>query len=157
VMPQPIPPVYEPELAAAVILRAAARRERDAFVGGAGKALSVAERISPKLVDVQQRLRGFDDQKTAWPKRADAPHNLYEPLPSDGGVRGDFTRQAHKRSLYQTFEARPAAWSLLAGAALLAGSSMRSREEESSIRVAAARALGLALVGKGLLAALYEG
>ncbi|HEX6588570.1 MAG TPA: SDR family oxidoreductase, partial [Longimicrobiales bacterium] len=54
VMPQPIPPIYEPELAASVILRAAERPMRDAFVGGAGKLLSVSERVSPKLVDLQQ-------------------------------------------------------------------------------------------------------
>src|SRR5690606_206663 len=79
VMPQPIPPVYPPELAAEAILWAAERRPRDLFVGGAGKLLSVAERIRPGLVDLQQLYQGFESQKSDWPKSADAPHNLYEP------------------------------------------------------------------------------
>src|SRR5690606_9481784 len=49
VMPQPIPPVYDPKLGADAILRAAEGNERDLFVGGAGKVLSVAERLSPRL------------------------------------------------------------------------------------------------------------
>src|SRR5690606_29130495 len=64
VMPQPIPPVYPPELAAEAILWAAERRPRDLFVGGAGKLLSVAERIRPGLVDLQQLYQGFESQKS---------------------------------------------------------------------------------------------
>lgn len=85
VMPQPIPPVYEPELAAAVILRAAQGNERDAFVGGAGKALSVAERISPRLVDLQQLWQGFEGQDgpAQAGRRAQQP-----PRPGGGRRRG---------------------------------------------------------------------
>src|SRR5690606_24424889 len=68
VMPKPIPPVYEPELAADAILRALERNQRDVFVGGGGKAYSVVERIRPQLLDLHQRFRGFDSQKTDWPK-----------------------------------------------------------------------------------------
>ncbi|MEX2282832.1 MAG: SDR family oxidoreductase [Gemmatimonadota bacterium] len=101
VMPMPIPPIYEPELAVEALLRAAERNERDLYVGGAGKLFSVVERINPKLLDVQQRRGGFAAQQTDWPKAVDAPNNLYAPVKHDGGVRGDFARQATDHSLYQ--------------------------------------------------------
>ncbi len=156
VMPQPIPPIYEPELAVEAILRAAQGNERDVFVGGAGKFLSVAERISPKLVDLQQRLQGFESQKTDWPKDRDAPSNLYEPLPHDGGVRGDFTERAHKRSAYQSLESHALLGSLLAGAALaFAADAARERDEHTLASLLTAGAA--ALVGKALLGRLYAG
>ncbi|CAN5886758.1 SDR family oxidoreductase [soil metagenome] len=105
VMPMPIPPIYEPELGAEAILRAAEGEERDVFVGGAGKLLSVADRISPRLVDLQQLKQGFEAQKTDWPKAADAPSNLYQPVEADGGLRGDFSDQASSRSPYQEIAA----------------------------------------------------
>lgn len=126
VMPQPIPPVYRPELAAAAILHAAAGVERDMFVGGAGKGLSVAEQLSPGLVDVQQRLQGFASQQTDWPKAANAPNNLYDPVEDDGGVHGDFV-DAHGRSLYQTVASHSTATSLAAAGALWLGATLKGR------------------------------
>jgi NAD(P)-dependent dehydrogenase (short-subunit alcohol dehydrogenase family) len=105
VMPQPIPPVYQPELAAAMILRAAEGDERDLFVGGAGMLLSVGERLSPSLIDVQQRYQGFTSQMSKQPKPVDSPHNLYAPVEADGGVHGDFPG-AHRRSVYQAVQRR---------------------------------------------------
>jgi hypothetical protein len=77
VEPQPIPPVYETELAVQVILHAATHDVRDMFVGGAGKLLSLAERIQPAAVDQYLRRRGFGAQKTSWPKGTDGPSNLF--------------------------------------------------------------------------------
>ncbi len=102
VEPMPIPPVYGPELAARVILTAAEKNVRDAFVGGAGKLLSVAERLSPALLDVYERKRGFDAQKTNWPRAAEAANNLGTPVERDGGTRGDFTHMETRRSPYQS-------------------------------------------------------
>jgi NAD(P)-dependent dehydrogenase (short-subunit alcohol dehydrogenase family) len=121
VMPMPIPPIYEPELGAEAILRAAVGNERNIFVGGAGKMLSLAERISPKLLDMQQLKQGFQAQKTDWPKGADAPSNLYQPVEADGGIRGDFSAQAKSRSLYQEIAAHSVAAPLLGAAALTVG------------------------------------
>ena len=155
VMPMPIPPIYEPELAAAVILRCAEGDERDAYVGGAAKLLSVAERVSPKLVDLQQLKQGFDSQKTTWPKSADAPTNLYGPVEHDGGLRGDFSDQATARSLYQQIAAHPVAGSL-AGAAVAGLGAAILRRAESRGALPALLGLGaLLLTSKGTLAASY--
>ena len=155
VMPQPIPPIYEPELAAEVILRAAEGNERDAFVGGAGKLLSVAERLSPKLVDLQQRRQGFDSQKTDWPKAADAPTNLYAPVPHDGGVRGDFSTRASTRSVYQRLAAHPVAGSLAGAAAAGLGALVLRRVRDGGAAPALLALGALLLTSKGTLAATY--
>jgi short-subunit dehydrogenase len=157
VMPQPIPPIYEPELAAEGILRAAEGNERDVFIGGGGKALSVGERISPKLMDLQMMRSGFKKQKTQWPKSADAPSNLFSHVEDDGGPKGDFTQKAKKRSLYQELAAHPVASPLgaatvLGAAALLTG---KSRDRGVQAGLLALGALGLA--GKSTLSKTYKG
>lgn len=155
VMPQPIPPIYEPELAAEGILRAAEGNERDVFIGGAGKALSVGERISPKLMDLQMERSAFQKQKTQWPKEPDGPNNLFSPVEDDGGPRGDFTQRAHARSLYQEVAAHAVA-SPLGAAAVLGGLALVA--DKASDRGTLAGLLLLAVIGlsgKGALAAAY--
>lgn len=158
VMPMPIPPIYEPELAAEAILRAAEGNERNVFVGGAGKALEIAERISPKLVDVQMRRSGFKKQKTNWPEDADSPNNLYSAVESDGGVRGDFTNRSKKRSLYQELAAHPVAASLAGAAALgVAAVAARRLDHDRAVLPALLGAGALMLTGKGAVGARYGG
>jgi NAD(P)-dependent dehydrogenase (short-subunit alcohol dehydrogenase family) len=154
VMPRPIPPVYDPELAVEAILRAAGSNERDVFVGGAGKFLSVAERVSPKLVDIQQLRQGFAAQQTTWPKAADAPNNLYAPVTDDGGVSGDFLDDVKRRSPYQRMDAHVVRSSLAAAALLGVGAAVKKRRGQAggALLVAAALALG----GKALLAATFQ-
>jgi NAD(P)-dependent dehydrogenase (short-subunit alcohol dehydrogenase family) len=105
VQPQPIPPIYAVNVAVEAILRAAEGNERDIFVGGAGKLLSVAERISPAALDLYQRIRDDKSQKTDWPKSADAANNLYGPVQYDGGTDGDFVMKASQSSPYQKLAA----------------------------------------------------
>jgi len=117
VHPRPVRPVYDPQLAADAILRAATHKVREVFVGGAGKLLSVGERISPSLNDLALRAYMFRAHKTDWPKRSDAPSNLYAPVEHDGGIRGVFLEEAHHRSVYQFLQPRLRLAMMLAGAA----------------------------------------
>lgn len=156
VMPMPIPPIYEPELGAEVILRAAQGNVRNAFVGGAGKALSVAERISPKLVDVQQLVQGFDAQKTDWPKGADAPNNLYSPVETDGGMWGDFSAQATTRSFYHEIAAHPQAAPLATAAVLVAGALLIRRANTDGALPVLLGIGALLLSGKSTAAATIQ-
>lgn len=151
VQPMPIPPIYEPELAAEAILRAAEGYERDVFIGGAGKVLSVAERISPRLVDIQQRRNGFHSQQTDWPKDTEAADNLYEPVEHDGGLRGDFMGLAKHRSPYQSTAAHSSAAALTTAAALAIGSRLARRDDSTlskMLAIGAAAFAGKAIVGK---------
>jgi NAD(P)-dependent dehydrogenase (short-subunit alcohol dehydrogenase family) len=131
VEPQPIPPVYDVHLAVDAIRFAAENDVRDVFVGGAGKFLSVAERISPVLVDWHMRRNGFDAQKTTWPKDADGENNLSHAVAFDGGVHGDFALRAKQSSAYQSFEtswaAKVSIAAIVGGAAVMAVARHRSR------------------------------
>jgi NAD(P)-dependent dehydrogenase (short-subunit alcohol dehydrogenase family) len=123
VEPRPIPPVYEVNVAVEAIRGAAEGDMRDVYVGGAGKLLSIVERVSPSSLDLYQRIRGDKSQRTEWPKSAEAEDNLYAPVAYDGGAHGDFGTEARRVSPYQKAAFSPAFKWVLAGsvAAFLIG------------------------------------
>ena len=128
VEPQPVPPVYAPEVAAEVILHAAEHPLRELIAGGAGAKLSAA-RFAPRLADLYMERWTFDSQQSATPAygRAD---NLYHPVPSDGGERGrNWNGHTRESSLYTKAALHPrAAATLVAGLALAAASALALRE-----------------------------
>ena len=87
VEPQPVPPVYAPELVADAILRCAVHPTRDLVVGGAGKLMSAAN-VAPRLADRYMESRLFEAQQTDIPVRDGRPDNLFTPVEHDGGQRG---------------------------------------------------------------------
>ena len=84
--PQPVPPVYAPEVVSDVILTAAQRPVRELIAGGSGAKLSLA-RFAPRLADLYMERWTFDSQSTDTPA-AGRPDNLRAPVPHDGGERG---------------------------------------------------------------------
>jgi NAD(P)-dependent dehydrogenase (short-subunit alcohol dehydrogenase family) len=100
VEPQPIPPVYTPDVAARVIIAAAEKPIRDIIPGGMGKVVSLGEKLSPRLTDKYMERTTFESQKTDIPASPDRPTNLYEPVQDDGGARGRFQGRVRKWSSY---------------------------------------------------------
>ena len=99
VEPQPIPPVYAPEVVCDVILRAAEHPIREVIAGGAAAATSAA-RFAPRLADLYMERWTFASQRTEKPLKG-RPDNLYSPLASDGGERGrNWEGQTHESSVY---------------------------------------------------------
>jgi len=101
--PQPVPPIYQPELAARGIAYAADHpRRRMYWVGGTTAATLIANRIAPALLDRYLARTGFDSQQTDEPARASRPDNLCEPADGpagpDFGARGEFSGRSHDRS-----------------------------------------------------------
>jgi NAD(P)-dependent dehydrogenase (short-subunit alcohol dehydrogenase family) len=86
VEPQPVPPVYAPEVVSDVILAAAQHPIREITAGGAGVKLSAA-RFVPRLADLYMERWTFDSQRTEIPAGG-RPDNLYEQVAHDGGERG---------------------------------------------------------------------
>jgi short-subunit dehydrogenase len=86
VEPQPVPPVYAPEVVSEVILHAAQHPLRELIAGGSGAKLSAA-RFAPRLADLYMERWTFDSQQTDKPANGRAD-NLYEPVSDDGGERG---------------------------------------------------------------------
>jgi NAD(P)-dependent dehydrogenase (short-subunit alcohol dehydrogenase family) len=81
VKPVGIPPIYEPQTVADIILYAAENPARDLVCGGAARALIASQRLSPRLLDAVLATRaGFSAQKTDEPRSEDDPDNLYAPI-----------------------------------------------------------------------------
>jgi NAD(P)-dependent dehydrogenase (short-subunit alcohol dehydrogenase family) len=118
VQPQPVPPIYDPELVADAILFAAENPARAITIGGAGKALALTERLSPRLADAIVERIAFTGQKTDIPKSEHAPNNLFEHLPGHDQVHGPYDEQTRSTSIYTWLRTRPAfAW-MVTGAAV---------------------------------------
>jgi len=100
---QPVPPIYEPEVAARAIVAAADRPGRREYWVGASTALTIlGNRIAPGLLDRYLARTGYDSQQTDRPADHDRPVNLWRPADGpqgrDYGARGSFTGRAHRHS-----------------------------------------------------------
>jgi NAD(P)-dependent dehydrogenase (short-subunit alcohol dehydrogenase family) len=124
VEPQPVPPVYAPEVASEVILEAAQRPIRELIAGGAGAKLSAA-RFLPRAADLYMERWTFDSQRTDKPAEG-RPDNLYEPVTADGGERGsNWTGHTRRSSLYTRAFLHPGtAATICAGVALGVGAAV---------------------------------
>lgn len=101
---QPLPPIYQPEVAARAVLYAADHpRRREYWVGGSTVATLVANAIMPGLLDRYLARTGFAAQQSDERRRAGDPDNLFGPVDSwqDFGAHGRFDEQARDRSLQQ--------------------------------------------------------
>ncbi len=97
--PQPVPPIYQPELAARAIVTAARRPARREWWVGASTALTLlGNAIAPGIADRYLARTGFDSQQTDAPAQPGRPDNLFEPLPGERSAHGDFDDRAHARS-----------------------------------------------------------
>lgn len=102
---QPVPPIYQPEVAARAVLHAAEHpRRREYWVGGSTAATLAANAVAPGLLDRYLARTGFASQQTdAVAVDPDAPANLWRPADGrdgvDHGAHGSFDRQAKRRSI----------------------------------------------------------
>jgi NAD(P)-dependent dehydrogenase (short-subunit alcohol dehydrogenase family) len=97
--PKPVPPIYQPEVAARAIADAAERPSRELWVGGSTAQAIVGNRLAPGLLDRYLARTGYDAQQTAEPVEPGRPDNLDGPLPGDRGVHGRFDAEARPRAL----------------------------------------------------------
>src|ERR671912_181341 len=106
VKPVGIPPIYEPETVANIILYAAENPTRDLVSGGAAQALILNQRLSPRMLDAVLATRaGFSPQKTEEPRSEDDPDNLYAPIRGHDTAKDGF--RALSRSLYNWLQMHP--------------------------------------------------
>ncbi|TMR95953.1 SDR family oxidoreductase [Nonomuraea basaltis] len=98
--PQPVPPIYQPEVAARAILYAAEHPERKEYwVGTPTVATLLAQRVAPALVDRYVARTAINSQQTDE-KPPSGVANLWEPADetTDYGAHGAFDRRSHGRS-----------------------------------------------------------
>jgi NAD(P)-dependent dehydrogenase (short-subunit alcohol dehydrogenase family) len=101
---QPVPPIYQPEVAANAIVWASDHGRREIYVGGPTVAAIVGNKVAPGVGDWYLARTGFDSQQTGEPEQPGRPDNLFRPVDedSDFGPRGRFAAEAHPRS-WQTW------------------------------------------------------
>jgi NAD(P)-dependent dehydrogenase (short-subunit alcohol dehydrogenase family) len=100
---QPVPPIYQPEVAAEAVLYAADHpRRREYWVGATTAATLIANAVAPGLLDRYLGRTGFASQQTGQPRDPDQPANLWEPADGtdghDYGAHGAFDDRATRRS-----------------------------------------------------------
>jgi NAD(P)-dependent dehydrogenase (short-subunit alcohol dehydrogenase family) len=98
--PQPLPPIFQPEVAGRAVYWAAHRKPREMFVGFSTVLAVLVQKLIPQLADIYLGKTGYASQQTSEPVKADRPDNLYEPADRsrDFGAHGEFDTQANPRS-----------------------------------------------------------
>src|SRR5206468_2018892 len=97
--PQPVPPIFQPEVAARAIYWAAHHRRRELEVGFPTVKAIAANKFFPGYLDRYLARNGYDAQQTDEPADPQRPDNLWKPLPRDFGAHGRFDDRAHTRSV----------------------------------------------------------
>lgn len=100
--PQPVPPIYQPEVIARVAVRAALRPRREFWIGWSTAKAIWGQRLVPGLLDRYLAWNAWESQQTenlpAGHPRRHARDNLDAPLPGDRGAHGPFDSRARGRS-----------------------------------------------------------
>ena len=125
--PQPVPPIYQPELAADAIVAMALRPRREMWLTERTVITLVLNTVVPGLLDRYLGRTGVSAQQTETPADPSRAHNLWAPVPGDHGAHGGFDARARESS--------PAAWA--------------SRHRRPIVTALAASGLGLAIVRRG--------
>ncbi|MDX6693084.1 MAG: hypothetical protein QOF02_687 [Blastocatellia bacterium] len=107
------PPVYAPEVVAEAILYCAENPERDVFAGGGGKAISVTEKLAPRLTDKAMELTMMQMQQTDRPARSREDNGLYKAA-GQLKERGEYEGHVSESSLYTKASLHPLAATALA-------------------------------------------
>jgi NAD(P)-dependent dehydrogenase (short-subunit alcohol dehydrogenase family) len=98
--PQPVAPVYQPEVAARAIHFAAGARRRQVYVGLPTYYTVLGSKFAPWLAELYLAKTAVGGQQTEGPPDAqNREGNLMEPPPGDPGAHGPFDEKAHDRSL----------------------------------------------------------
>ncbi|MBD8101568.1 MULTISPECIES: SDR family oxidoreductase [unclassified Plantibacter] len=129
--PQPVPPIYQPEVGATAIADVADRPRRRTWVGESTVGTILGDRFAGGFLDWFLARTGYSGQLAPDKHDPRMPDNVYTPAPGDHGARGVFSDKAHswspqtwairhRRAVYAT-----AAGTLAAGVALVAGAAKR--------------------------------
>jgi len=97
--PQPVPPIFEPEVAARAVYWAAHHRRREVFVGAPTAVAIYGQDVAPGFADRYLAKNGYDAQQTSDPVSPDRPDNLFEPVPGDYAAHGIFTASSKPYSV----------------------------------------------------------
>jgi NAD(P)-dependent dehydrogenase (short-subunit alcohol dehydrogenase family) len=121
--PQPVAPIYQPEVAArGVVFAADHPRRKQYWVGASTAATILANKVAPALLDQYLARTGYDAQQTDQEVGSGRPDNLWQPVDRAGdrdrGAHGIFDDSSHSRSGQQWMSHHPRLVSGLAAGAV---------------------------------------
>jgi NAD(P)-dependent dehydrogenase (short-subunit alcohol dehydrogenase family) len=122
-MTQPVPPIFEPEVAAAVVVAAgfSAKPRREYWVGTPTVMAILGQKVIPGLLDRYLGKTGYKGQQLQGAKQdPDAPNNLYNYVPGTWSARGKFDDRSARTSV-EVFLSLHRHWVALGLAGLVAG------------------------------------
>ncbi|HKR98992.1 MAG TPA: short-chain dehydrogenase, partial [Candidatus Dormibacteraeota bacterium] len=100
--PMPVPPIYQPEVAAEGVHFCSRARRREVYVGGSAVYTIWGNKVSPLTAEIYLAKTAVDGQMTDEPVELPRPGNLFDPPDHDEGAHGRFDDSAHPRS-FQLF------------------------------------------------------
>src|SRR3954451_24356269 len=117
---QPVPPIFQPEVAADAVVYAAHSNRREVYVGGPTVEAIVGNKIAPAFADWYLSRNCFDAQQTDEPENSSRPDNLYEPVDADRdhGTHGRFDSRSSDFSV-QVWANKNRNWLALGAVGLL--------------------------------------
>jgi NAD(P)-dependent dehydrogenase (short-subunit alcohol dehydrogenase family) len=122
---QPVPPIFQPEVAAEAIVWAAYSGRREINVGWPASKAIIGNNFVPALGDHYLAKFGYEAQMIDEPEVPGRPDNLYSPLPGDAGAHGVFDDRSTDHSIALELNKRRGWIALGAAALLLAGLARR--------------------------------
>jgi NAD(P)-dependent dehydrogenase (short-subunit alcohol dehydrogenase family) len=136
---QPVPPIFQPEVAAEAIVWASGQRKRETWVGWPTVQAVLGDRIAPGLLDRYLARVGYESQQTDEPVPPGRRDNLFDAVPGDHGAHGRFDARAKTFSteFWLSRHRRVIAGAVL-GIAVFVWPVVRERQRRHAIRRAAA-------------------
>lgn len=127
--PQPVPPIFQPEVAAQVVVHAAEaeRPRREYWVCSSTVEAIVGQMFVPGLLDRYLGDTGFKAQQTGERDSPDRPDNLWNYVPGEHGAHGPFDQRSHSFSP-QVFADLHRGWFLGVGAVLLTAAAVACKK-----------------------------
>ena len=95
---QPVPPIFQPEVASEAIYFAAHNPRREFYIGLPTVKAIVADKIAPGLLDRYLARTGYDSQQYDGAEDPNRPDNLWQPVHGDHGAHGAFGARARSWS-----------------------------------------------------------
>lgn len=132
--PQPVPPIFEPEVGARAVYWAAHHNRREVYVGTSSLGAIVGNKIAPGLLDKYLAKSGYQSQQTGQREDPTRPDNLFTAVDGgeDRGAHGHFDNRSYKRSVQLWTDLHRRSLGIALGAAAAAGGVLLYRHKRAA-------------------------
>jgi short-subunit dehydrogenase len=113
--PQPVPPIFQPEVAARAIVWASQNKRREVYVGWPTVKAIYGQELVPGYADRYLAENAYEGQETSQPVNGDRPDNLFHPVPGDYAAHGMFDQRARTFSVQSWMNLHRGHTALIAG------------------------------------------